>query len=47
VLFVGLLVEKWSSLYLEALRGFPIEAGPFFNEQSDKEHVVILVKLAS
>jgi small-conductance mechanosensitive channel len=39
-------LESLEERIREALRGFQIEAGPFFNEQSDKEHVIILVKLA-
>jgi Small-conductance mechanosensitive channel len=39
-------LESLEDKIREALTGFQIEAGPYFNEQSDKEHVIILVKLS-
>jgi hypothetical protein len=39
-------LESLEDMIREALTGFQIEVGPYFNEQSDKEHVIILIKLS-
>ncbi len=39
-------LESLEDMIREALTSFQIEAGPYFNEQSDKEHVIIMIKLS-
>ncbi|MEM4971443.1 MAG: mechanosensitive ion channel family protein [Sulfolobales archaeon] len=39
-------LELLEDMIREALKGFQIEAGPYFNEQSDKDHVIVMIKLA-
>jgi len=39
-------LENLEEMVREALNGFQIEAGPYLNEQSDKDYVIVLVRIA-
>ncbi len=42
----NIYLENLEEAVREALNGFQIEAGPYLSEQSDKDHVIVLVRIA-